>query len=222
MAGNLELTAADGHTLQAYRADAEGTPKGGVVIIQEIFGVNSHIRSVADIYAGDGYTALAPALFDRVGPDIQLGYDSGDVSQGRELRGKVADSDSLHDIQAAIDALKRDGLEVAVIGYCWGGSLAWLTATKLGGVAAAVSYYGGQVPDSATDQPKAPVLFHFGETDASIPMDRVELVSAAHPGLPLHIYPAGHGFSCDARGSYDAASAGLAKKRTLGFLEATF
>jgi carboxymethylenebutenolidase len=214
----LELTAADGHKLSAYRADAKGTAKGGLVVIQEIFGVNDHIRSVCDRYAADGYTCLAPALFDRVGPDIQLGYEADDIAKGREIRGKVADDDALKDIAAAIAALNADGLSTAVVGYCWGGSLTWLTATRLSGVKAAISYYGGQVPDQADEQPKVPVLFHFGETDASIPLDKVEIVRAKHPDLPLHIYPAGHGFSCDARGSFDAESAELAKSRTLAFL----
>ena len=190
----LELTAADGHTFSAYRADAKGDVRGGIVVNQEIFGVNDHIRSVCDRYAAKGYTAIAPALFDRVGPDIQLGYDADDIAKGREVRGKVADDDALKDIKAAIDALNGDGLSTAVVGYCWGGSLTWLTATRLGGVKAAISYYGGQVPDQADEQPKVPVIFHFGETDASIPLDKVAIVREKHPRLPLYIYPAGHGF----------------------------
>ena len=172
----LELTAADGHKLSAYRANPTGETKGGLVVIQEIFGVNSHIRSVCDRFAGHGYAALAPALFDRIGPNIELGYEANDVAKGRELRGQVPDAGAQADVQAAIDALNGDGLKTAVVGYCWGGSLAWATATRLNGVAAAISYYGGQVPDMADEQPKVPVLLHFGETDQSIPMDRVELV----------------------------------------------
>jgi carboxymethylenebutenolidase len=216
----LELTAADGHKFSSYHADAQGTAKGGLVVIQEIFGVNDHIRSVCDRYAAEGYTCIAPALFDRVSPDIQLGYEADDIAKGRDIRGKVADEDALKDIDAAIAALNADGLSTAVVGYCWGGSLTWLTATRLNGVKAAISYYGGQVPDQADEQPKVPVLFHFGETDASIPLDKVEIVRTKHPDLPLHIYPAGYGFSCDARGSFNAESAELAKSRTLAFLSA--
>jgi len=214
----LELTAADGHKFAAYRANANGEAKGGVVIIQEIFGVNSHIRSVCDRYAAKGYTAIAPALFDRVSPDIQLGYEPDDIAKGREVRGKVGDDDALKDIKAAIDTLTAEGLSCAVVGYCWGGSLAWLTATRIDGTKGAVSYYGGQVPDQSDEQPKVPVIFHFGETDASIPMDKVDIVSKQHPDLPLYVYPAGHGFSCDARGSYDKQCADLAFERTLEFL----
>lgn len=214
----LQLTADDGHAFSAYRADAQGTVKGGLVVIQEIFGVNPHIRSVCDRYAAAGYTSIAPALFDRVGADIQLGYDTDDVAKGREVRGKVADDDALKDIKAAIEALNKDGLATAVVGYCWGGSLAWLSATRLAGIKAAISYYGGQVPDQSDEQPKVPVIFHFGETDASIPLDKVKIVEERHPDLPLHIYPAGHGFSCDARGSFDQPSADLARERSLAFL----
>lgn len=217
----LNLTADDGHTFSAYRADAEGDVKGGLVVIQEIFGVNDHIRAVCDRFAQYGYTCIAPALFDRVGSDIQLGYEPGDVATGRELRGKIPDAAALKDIQAAVRVLSiAEGLPAAVIGYCWGGSLAWLAATRLEGIEAAVSYYGGQVPDHAGEQPKVPVMLHFGETDASIPLDRVETVRQKHPELPLHIYPAGHGFSCDARVSYHAESANLARQRTLDFLRA--
>jgi carboxymethylenebutenolidase len=215
---NIDLTAADGHTLSAWRVTPAGDVKGGLVVIQEIFGVNDHIRSVVARFAGEGYDAIAPALFDRVEPGIELGYESDDVQRGRELRGKVADGDALADIEAAIDRLKADGRKVAVVGYCWGGSLAWATATRLAGIDAAICYYGGQVPDMADESPKVPVMLHFGETDASIPLDRVEAFRQKHPDLPLHIYPAGHGFNCEQRGSYDADSAAKALERTLAFL----
>jgi len=213
----LDLTASDGHTFSAYRANAKGATKGGLVVIQEIFGVNSHIRSVCDRYAADGFTCIAPALFDRVNPGIELGYEADDIAKGRDLKGKVSDEEALRDIQACIDVLTNENLATATVGYCWGGSLTWLSATRLTGIKAAVSYYGGQVPDQADEKPNVPVMFHFGETDASIPLDRVEIVRQKQPDLPLHIYPAGHGFSCDARGSFDAASADLAKERTLAF-----
>lgn len=214
----IDLTAADGHRMSAWRVQPGGDVKGGLVVIQEIFGVNDHIRSVVARFAGHGYDAIAPALFDRVQPGIELGYESDDVQRGRELRGKVADEDALSDIQAAIDRLKADGRKVAVVGYCWGGSLAWAAATRLAGIKAAISYYGGQVPDMADEQPKVPVMLHFGETDASIPLEKVESFRQKHSDLPLYIYPAGHGFNCEQRASYHADSAHEALDRTLAFL----
>ena len=216
MSETITLTAADGHSLDAYRAGPADGP--GLVVIQEIFGVNSHMRSVADRFGAQGFNALAPALFDRVGKGIELGYEAPDIAEGREIRAKIETDDALQDVAAAVAKLGAGGGKVGVVGYCWGGSLAWAAATRLQGVAAAVSYYGGQVPDWADETPRCPVMFHFGETDASIPMDKVEIVRRKHPKIPLHVYPAGHGFSCDARGSYHAESAAKALERTLAFL----
>lgn len=217
MGETVRLTASDGHGFDAYRAEPEGAPRAGLVVIQEIFGINSHIRSVADSYAGEGFTVLAPALFDRAEPGIEIGYTPEDVERGREIRAGIPHENAVLDVAAAIDTLRTEGLAVAVVGYCWGGSLAWNAATRLDGVSVSVGYYGGMVPDMADESPRCPVMLHFGETDASIPLDGVEKVKAAHPGVPVHIYPAGHGFSCDARGSYDAPSAALARERTLAF-----
>jgi carboxymethylenebutenolidase len=214
----LTLTSEDGHQLAAYRAGPPGPPRGGVVIIQEIFGVNRHIRGVADGYAADGYVALAPALFDRVERGVTLGYAPSDIQQGRELRGKISTDDAVRDVRAAVRELSRSGARVGVVGYCWGGTLAWLAATRIDGVAAAVGYYGGGIADAAGEQPACPVLLHFGETDASIPKEHYETVRLRHPSLPVHVYPAGHGFNCDERASYDAESARLARERTLTFL----
>jgi len=214
----IRLEAADGHRLDAYRAGPAGEAVAGLVVIQEIFGVNSHIRSVADRFAAQGFDAIAPALFDRVGPGIELGYESDDIAEGRAIRAKIATDDALADVAAAVAALRADGRRVGVVGYCWGGSLAWAAATRLAGVDAAVGYYGGQIAEMADEQPRCPVMLHFGETDASIPMDHVTTMRAKHADLPLHVYPAGHGFSCDARASYDAPSAALALERTLPFL----
>jgi carboxymethylenebutenolidase len=214
----IRLSSADGHRLDAYRAGPAGEGVAGLVVIQEIFGVNSHIRSVADRFAAQGFDAIAPALFDRVGPGIELGYESDDIAEGRAIRAKIATDDALADVAAAVAALRADGRRVGVVGYCWGGSLAWAAATRLADVDAAVAYYGGQIAEMADEQPRCPVMLHFGETDASIPMDHVTTVRAKHPDLPLHVYPAGHGFSCDARASYDAPSAALALERTLPFL----
>jgi len=219
MTGMIQLEAADGHGLDAYRAKPQGTPVAGLVVIQEIFGVNSHIRSVVDRFAAQGFDAVAPALFDRLRPGIELGYEADDIAEGREIRGKITQAEAEMDVAAAIALLRGEGRKVAVVGYCWGGSLAWAAATRLDGVDAAVGYYGGQIAEMANEQPRCPVLLHFGETDASIPMSQVETVRAKHPDLPLHVYPeAGHGFSCDARASYHGPSAALALERTLAFL----
>ena len=219
MTTQMTLTAADGHKLSAYRAEAKAASKTGLVVLQEIFGVNSHIRSVADRFAGDGFVAVAPALFDRVAPGIEMGYAPEDIERGRETRVQVSLDQALADTQAAIAALDEEGLKVGVVGYCWGGSLAWAAATRLDGVACAVGYYGGQIPDMADERPRCPVMLHFGEQDNSIPMDKIEIVRAKHPEVPLFTYPgAGHGFSCDARGSYHAESAAKARERSLAFL----
>lgn len=212
----IDIETTDGHKLTGYLAEPDATPKGALVVIQEIFGVNSHIRSVCDGFAADGYIVLAPELFNRVGPSIELGYTPDDVQKGRDIRAQINHDDAVRDMQAAVNALA--GNPVGVVGYCWGGSLAWNAATRLEGVSAAVGYYGGMVPDMADEQPKHPVMLHFGETDQSIPMEGVQKVTAAHPDVPVHIYPAGHGFNCDQRGSYDAESAKLARERTLAFL----
>lgn len=217
MGETVTLTAGDGHELSAYRSEPQGTPRAGLVVIQEIFGVNSHIRAVADSYAAEGFAVLAPALFDRVEPGIEIGYAAEDVERGRDIRAKIAHDNAVLDVDAAVNALRDEGLAVAVVGYCWGGSLAWNAATRLDGVACAVGYYGGMIPDMADENPRSPVMLHFGETDASIPLEGVETVKKKHPQIPVHIYPAGHGFSCDARASYHAESAALARERTLAF-----
>jgi carboxymethylenebutenolidase len=214
----VTLKAEDGHRLQGYRAAPAGKPRGGLVIIQEIFGVNNHIRRVTDGFAGDGYVALAPAVFDRVEPGINMGYAQDDITRGREIRGKLGWDTLVMDVRAAADALKKDGLTVGVVGYCMGGSLAWLAATRIPGLAASVGYYGGAIADFAQEQPRCQVLLHFGETDASIPKEHWDKVRASHPKLPVHIYPAGHGFNCDERGSYHEPSARLARERTIEFL----
>jgi carboxymethylenebutenolidase len=218
MGQNVMLKAEDGHQLGGYRAQPAGKPRGGVVIVQEIFGVNGHIRRVCDGYAADGYVALAPALFDRVEPNIQMGYQPEDITRGREIRGKLGWDTMVMDLKSAVNALKADQLPVSVVGYCMGGSMAWLAATRLGGLAAAVGYYGGAVADFASEPPRCPVLLHFGETDTSIPKEHWDRIRAAQPAVPLHIYPAGHGFNCDERASYHEASAQLARQRTLEFL----
>jgi carboxymethylenebutenolidase len=210
-------TAADGHELSIYRADPKDTPRGALVIVQEIFGVNSHVRGVCDDYAGQGYVAVAPALFDRVEPGIELGYQPDDVSAGRAIREKVSLDQALADLEAAAKEVAGAG-RIGVVGYCWGGTVAWVAATRSRTFAAAVSYYGGGVPDLAGEQPNCPVQLHFGDQDHAILLEGVERLKAAHPELPVYIYPAGHGFNCEQRASYHAESARLARERALAFL----
>ncbi len=217
MTGMITLTAAGGHRLGAWRAPAKAEDAPGLVVIQEIFGVNAHIRSVADRFAAEGFEAVAPALFDRVSTGIELGYEADDIAKGREIRARIGTADALADIAAAVALLRGEGRRVGVVGYCWGGALAWHAATGLDGLAAAVCFYG-QVGETAAATPRCPVMFHFGETDSSIPVAVAETMRTAHPDLPVHVYPAGHGFACDARASYHAPSAAKAFERTLAFL----
>jgi carboxymethylenebutenolidase len=217
MGETITLTAEDGHKLAAYRVAPKGNPRGGLVVIQEIFGVNSHIKRVTDGFAADGYVALAPAIFDRVERDFAIGYKPEDIERGRGVRGKLPIEDAVKDVRAAVKALAAERLKVGVVGYCFGGTLAWLAATRIDGVACAVGYYGGGIADTAAEKPRCPVLLHWGETDQSIPPEHHARVRAAHPDLPMHVYPAGHGFNCDERASYHEPSAKLARQRTLEF-----
>ena len=217
MGHRIELRAADGFELGAWESKPAGAPKGSVVVIQEIFGVNNHIREVVDGYAEAGYAAVAPQIFDRVEPNIELGYEEADMGQGIELAfQKLQMPNTLADIQAAIDHASAHG-KVGVVGYCFGGLLTWLAACELSGVAAASSYYGGGVAGEAERSPNCPVIMHFGELDAHIPLSDVDKVKAAQPDVPVYVYPADHGFNCDHRGSFDAPSADLARERTLAF-----
>ena len=215
MGKTVDIETVDDNELTGYLAEPQERPKGGLVVIQEIFGVNSHIRQVADGFAKDGYIVLAPAMFNRVAPGIELGYTPEDIEKGREIRAKIDHEDAVRDMTAAVNALK--GQPIGVVGYCWGGSLAWNAATRLNDVNAAVGYYGGMIPDMVDEQPQHPVMLHFGERDQSIPIEGVEKIKAGHPDIPIHIYPSGHGFSCDHRGSYDAECAKLARERTVAF-----
>jgi carboxymethylenebutenolidase len=218
MGETLTLTAEDGHKFSAYRANPSSAPRGGIVVVQEIFGVNQHIRKVADSFAADGYVAIAPALFDRVERGYETGYGPQDIERGRATRGKLSTDQALMDVKATVKELAKSGQKVGVVGYCFGGTIAWLAATRIDGVSAAVGYYGGGVADAAEEKPKAPVMLHFGETDASIPKEAYDKVMRLHPNVPTFIYPgAGHGFVCDERGSYHADSAKQARERTIDF-----
>ena len=217
MGEKTQLRAADGFALGTYLAEPAGDPKGAVVVIQEIFGVNDHIRSVADGYARDGYVAIAPQIFDRVERDIELGYQEKDMGRGIEIAFQKLDHDlALQDVQAAVDAAAAHG-KVGVVGYCFGGLLSWRAACGLDGISAAVAYYGGGIVREAERPPRCPVMMHFGEKDAHIPMKDVDTIKAAQPDVRVFVYPADHGFNCDARGSYDAESSRLARERTLEF-----
>ncbi len=214
---NERLTAADGHRFDAYIAVPAAKPRGALVVVQEIFGVNSHVRSVTDGFAADGYLAIAPALFDRVERGVDLGYDDADIQRGFALKTATGNDRPLLDIAAAMAHVGGAG-KVGVIGYCWGGLLSWLAACSLDGLAAGVAYYGGGIPSHASREPRCPVLAHFGDRDSHIPLDTVEAFRTAQPGVTVLLYPALHGFNCDQRASYDAASASLARERTLAFL----
>ncbi len=219
----IDLKAADGTTFPAYVAEPAGKPKGGIVVVQEIFGVNTHIREVADGYAADGYLAVAPATFHRVQQNVELGYAEADMGAGFKLKQAVEALPApgvLQDLQAAVDyAASKSGGKVGMVGYCWGGLLTWRAASALTGLSAAVPYYGGGMttPEEAARQPKVPVLAHFGEQDQWIPLDSIEALKKAHPEIEVHVYPAHHGFNCNHRGAYDEASAKLARERTLAF-----
>ncbi len=217
MGSMIQLTAADGHKFSAYRAEPKGQPKGALVVVMEIFGVNSHIKKVTDEYAADGYLAIAPALFDRVQPGLDIGYTPADIETGRGLMQKMKMDDALKDVTVAMQNVASAG-KTGIVGYCWGGTVAWKAACNLAGLACAVPYYGGGVPGLIGEQPKCPVMFQWGETDQSIPLDKAKEVAATHKDQTHYFYPAGHGFNCDQRGSYHAESSQLARKRTLEFL----
>ena len=216
MGQTIGLKASDGFLLGGYRADPAGKPKGGLVVIQEIFGVNHHMRNVCDRFAALGYAAVAPAMFDRAKADVELGYDEAGMNEGVKLRAAIKLEDSLKDVQATIDALKPVG-KVGVVGYCWGGSLAFLAATRLSGLACASGYYGGMIAAHKDEKPKVPTILHFGEQDHGIPMADVEKIKAARPEVKIYTYPAEHGFSCDERSSFEPASHEQALKVTLAF-----
>ena len=219
MSESVKLTASDGHQLDAYVARPAGQPVAGLTVIQEIFGVNQHIRSVADSYARDGFLAVAPALFDRVERGVELSYDGPEAKKGMEIRQKLSIDDAVKDLDAALQYVRQQtGRKSGVIGYCFGGLLAWLSATRLQSDAA-VGYYAGGIGNFAAEMPHAPVQLHFGRLDTHIAAEQVDKVHVAHPEVEIHWYDnAGHGFNCDMRASYNPEAAAQARTRALTFL----
>jgi carboxymethylenebutenolidase len=209
------IMARDGHEFRAYLSAPAGKPRGAIVVIQEIFGVNSHIRAVTDSYAAEGYTAIAPSLFDRVRRGVELTYQPQDMQEGFGYVKQLKPEDTMKDVAAAMAVVKHSG-RLGMVGFCWGGKVTYVAACELQ-LACAVAYYGGNIAQSLDRKPKCPVMYHFGERDKHIPAEDVAKIKAAHPEGIFHLYPADHGFNCDQRGSYDAPSAALARKRTLEF-----
>lgn len=217
MGQTVTLTASDGFKLGGYRADPATAPKAAIVVIQEIFGVNSHIRNICDRLANEGYVAIAPAIFDRIEPNFQSGYSPDEVAVARKFVASPDWAAMLRDTQAAIDAVKNVG-PVGIVGFCLGGSIAYAAATKLSGLSAAVGYYGGAVVRFADDRPTVPTQLHFGEKDTGIPLTDVETIKTKRPDVDIFVYPgAQHGFGCDERASFDKTSSDLAWQRSLAF-----
>ena len=213
----IELKPEGAQPIRAWRADPAGRPRGGIVVVQEIFGVNAHIREVTDKFAAEGYLAVAPGIFEHLEPKFEVGYDAESRARGMAVVGKAGREQVLRDVAAAIEVAKAGG-KVAVVGFCLGGTIAWAAAGRLKGLSAAVGYYGGGVIGLRDLKPTVPTLLHFGEKDQHIPITGVKEVATAHPEVDVHIYPADHGFNCDHRESYDKPSAELAWTRTIAFL----
>lgn len=220
MGHHIELQAADGHRLGGYRADPEGEAIGGIVVLQEIFGVNHHIRSICDRLAAEGFIAVAPALFDRITPGFESGYSDDEVTKARSFISRVDWDAMLLDVEAAAGAFSG-GQPKSVVGFCLGGSVAYLAAVRQKGFAASVCFYGGKIVAYADEAPLCPTQMHFGEEDHGIPMSDVDTIREKRPDCDIHIYPAGHGFNCDERASYHAKSAALAWERSLAFIRAS-
>jgi carboxymethylenebutenolidase len=213
MGHKIQMTAADGHVLSAHLAEPAGKPRGGIVVIQEIFGVTRHIRDVAEQYAAAGYLAVAPALFDRVEREVDVPYS--DMQKGVGYVKATSIDLSLLDIQAAADHVRPAG-KVGVVGYCWGGQIAFLAASRVS-IDAAVAYYGGGISQQLAHIPRVPMMFHFGEKDTHIPLSAVDQIKSAYPRGIYHLYPAEHGFNCTDRASFDPQSAKLAFDRSVEF-----
>jgi carboxymethylenebutenolidase len=205
-----------GGAISAWRAEPSLPARGGLVVVQEIFGVNAHIRSVVDKFAAHGYSTIAPAFFDHFERHVELGYDREGVAYGRMLVDRLGVDRAIEDVALASAQLDAQG-HTGVVGYCWGGTIAFLSAARLG--LPAVSYYGGRTVQFLHEAPQAPLLLHFGEDDPVIPPEDVEKHYQALPGAEMHLWPAGHGFNCDQRADYNATVAVQALQRTLAFLQ---
>ena len=215
---SIELTAADGHRLSAYQSMPDGKPKGGIVVLQEIFGITANIRAICDHLAGCGYCAIAPSLFDRQTRDLVLPYTTDGSVKGRALRQSIGWTNALADTAAAANALASTG-KIAAFGFCWGGTVAWLAAARLPHIGAAVCYYPTQILPFAAEAPRFPVLMHFGERDPFTPLSTIGTLRANHGSrVEIQVYPAGHGFDCNDRTDYHQPSADGARERTLAFL----
>ncbi|MDP6389951.1 MAG: dienelactone hydrolase family protein [Alphaproteobacteria bacterium] len=215
MGEHICLTAEDGFELGAYRAEPKGDARGSIVVIQEVFGVNAHVREVADGFAADGYIALAPAIYDRVEPDFECGYTPEDIEGARDMRAKAGWDGPMADIAAAVKACEG---KIGTVGYCWGGTLSFLAGTRIEGVACSVVYYGGQIIPYKDEKANCPMLMHFGDLDQSIPMADVDAIRAAQPDAAIHVYEgADHGFNCDHRGQHNPEAAAQARERTMAF-----
>ena len=214
----FSLTAGDAHKFGAYRADPAVKPIGGVVVVQEIFGVNHHIRSVCDRVAAAGYAAVAPALFDRIEPGFESGYSPGEISAAMPFVQNPDFGAFLRDTSAAIGELKS-AVPVSIMGFCLGGTVAFAAACNLDGLSSAVCYYGGFIAKMADQKPKVPTLMHFGALDAHIPLSDVEIIRQKRPDCDIHVYQgADHGFHCDERGSYNKDAATVAWQRSLDWI----
>ena len=215
----IELLSSDGFRLDAYLARPKGKPKAAIVVAQEIFGVNEHIREVAENYAADGYAALAPALFDRAEKGVELGYERDDRTKGAGIAfNQLEMSTTIQDLRASAVYMETYG-RVGIVGYCYGGLMSYLAACNITELACAVGYYGGRIVDHLDQSPKTPLMLHFGELDAHIPMEDVEKIISDKPYIAVFTYKADHGFNCDHRSSFNAGAARLARERTLKFFE---
>lgn len=215
MGETIRLTSPfDGFELDAYHAPHQDARRGGLVLIQEIFGVTDHIRELADGFATDGYEVIAPSFYDRIERGFEATYDEDSIAKGVRYSSTTPWDQVAGDVQAAIDLLRAKG-PVFVAGYCWGGAATWLAACRCDGVTAASSFYGRRISELKEETPRCPTILHFGKTDASIPMERVEEIRSLHPDIPIYLYEAGHGFFSDRRKDYHADSAKLARLRTL-------
>ena len=222
MGERLRISASDGHELSAYVSRPDGAPKGGLVVVQEIFGMNAHIRSIVDGFAKDGYLAIAPSLFDRVQENVELGYDGGDLKKAFGLYQKLDPATAILDVAAAFHEVQAESGGVGVVGYCYGGFMSWLSATRGPSTGfrpkACVGYYAGGIGTVAKEEPSCPVMLHFGGKDDHIGTDQIDAVRSAHAEVEIYVYDgAAHGFNCDVRGSYDPEAAALARQRTLTF-----